>query len=242
MFELPLRVAGLLLAQDAPVAIEEQSQGLFNFLLQLSGPVIYGLQAITAVWGVFLFILLMRKIAEKRFKTPAEADGFLEEVREKLEKKDFDGVAEVCDSPPYWSKAVPQLILVALANRDRGIAKLRGMLSERFERDVVADLTYRHSGISMVVKTAPMLGLLGTVTGMILAFAKIATASSTGTDPKALADDISLALLTTMWGLTIAIPMTMMGGMVQVRIGKLVDAVQEQLGEFFHDFEKAIKD
>ncbi|MBX3443609.1 MAG: MotA/TolQ/ExbB proton channel family protein [Planctomyces sp.] len=213
-----------------------------DYALSLSGPVIYTAQALSAMYGVFLFILLMRKIREKRFASEQEAEQFLSDVRERMDRKDFEGAGEVCDSPPYWSKAVPQLILLALANRDRGVAKLRGLLTEKFERDVVADLTYRHSGISMVVKTAPMLGLLGTVTGMILAFAKIATASSTGTDPKQLADDISLALLTTMWGLTIAIPMTMLGGMVQVRISKLVDSVQEHLGEFFHDLERALSD
>jgi biopolymer transport protein ExbB/TolQ len=215
---------------------------MFEYALKLSGPIVYGLQAISAVYGVFLFILLIRKVAQKRFASNAQASEFLDEVRGLLQRKDFDGVAQLCDSPPYWSKATPQLILVALANRDRGVGKLRTLLSDKFERDVVADLTYQHSGISMVVKTAPMLGLLGTVTGMVLAFAKIATATSTGTDPKALADDISLALLTTMWGLTIAIPLTAMGGALQVRISKLVDSVQEHLGEFFHYFEPALRD
>jgi biopolymer transport protein ExbB/TolQ len=210
-----------------------------ELILEWSGPVIYGLQALTAVFGVFLVILLMRKIAQKRFFSESAAGTFLDDIREKLQRKDFEGVVETCDSPGYWSKATPQLILVALANRDRPLAKLRQLLSEKFEREVLAELYYGRSWVATLEKCAPMLGLLGTVTGMIMAFAKIAVASQSGTDPKALADDISVALYTTMWGLTIAIPLAVMGSMVQVRISRLTDSVQEHLGSFLEDFEAA---
>ena len=56
--------------------------------------------------------------------------------------------------------------------------------------------------ISLVAQSAPMMGLFGTVFGMIAAFA---TLKEAGADPSKLAGDISVALLTTMWGLVIAI-------------------------------------
>lgn len=56
--------------------------------------------------------------------------------------------------------------------------------------------------ISLVAQSAPMLGLFGTVFGMIAAFA---TLSQEGVEPSQLSTDISIALLTTMWGLVIAI-------------------------------------
>lgn len=58
--------------------------------------------------------------------------------------------------------------------------------------------------ISLVAQAAPMLGLLGTVIGMVGAFSTLATQGAG--DPSALAGDISVALLTTMWGLITAIP------------------------------------
>ena len=58
--------------------------------------------------------------------------------------------------------------------------------------------------IALVAQAAPMLGLLGTVIGMVSAFS---TLGATGqADPGQLAGDISVALLTTMWGLITAIP------------------------------------
>lgn len=210
-----------------------------DIILEWAGPVIYASLALAALYGVFCVVLLMRKVSEKRFASDREAEEFLDQIRERLGQKDFDGAAELCDSPPYWAKAVPQLILVALAERHRPMPKLRRMLAEKFERDVLADLEYRYSWIGTIIKSAPMLGLLGTVTGMILAFAKIATSTQSGTDPKALADDISFALFTTAMGLAVAIPLTLLGALVQVRIGKLQDSVQQYLSAFLDDLEAA---
>ena len=56
--------------------------------------------------------------------------------------------------------------------------------------------------ISLVAQAAPMLGLFGTVFGMIGAFGQLKTGNA---DPGALAGQISIALLTTMWGLVVAL-------------------------------------
>ncbi len=57
--------------------------------------------------------------------------------------------------------------------------------------------------ISLVAQAAPMLGLLGTVIGMVEAFTQLAKGDP---DPGKLAASIQVALLTTMWGLITAIP------------------------------------
>lgn len=214
-------------------------------MAQILGPLawaIYIALAVAALYGIFCVILLLRKISQKRFSSLAAAADFLDEVREKLRQRDFTGVAELCDSPGYWSKATPQMILVALAHRERGPTKLRQLLAEKFERDVLADLEYRHSWIGTIAKTAPMLGLLGTVAGMMVAFEKIGLQSETGgLNPASLAEEISIALLTTALGLTVAIPLTLLGAWVRVRMGRLTDAVQEQTSEFMHDLEDAMR-
>lgn len=78
--------------------------------------------------------------------------------------------------------------------------------------DAIADFTNNEARktlqwvnyISLVAQASPMLGLLGTVMGMVSAFSTLE--SSGGADPQALAGDISVALLTTLWGLINAIP------------------------------------
>jgi biopolymer transport protein ExbB/TolQ len=211
-------------------------------ILEIVGVLTYAAMAAIALYGVYSVIMLSRRIKQKRFASQAQADQFLEEVGQELRQRNYDAVVQLCDSPPWWSKAVPQLVLLAMANLHRGPSKLKRLLAERFEADVLADLEYRTSWISTVVKSAPMLGLFGTVVGMIMAFGKIATAQSTGIKPEALASDISFALVTTALGLTIAIPLVLAGNMIHVRIGKLQDAVQQDLGRFFDALDESQAD
>ena len=96
---------------------------------------IYASMAAVAIYGVFTAILIARRITQKRFRSHSGAEEFLDEVRDNLEKQQYEGVADLCDTPGYWAKAVPQLLLVAVANRNRPINKLRRMMGEHFERD-----------------------------------------------------------------------------------------------------------
>ena len=207
-------------------------------ILDIADDAIYFSLAVVALFGVFTVIMVLRRIAQKRFARQEQADQFLDEVRGSLQAGNFNYITdELCDSPAYWNKAVPQLILVAMANRSLSSNKMRRLLAERFETDVLADLEYRTGWIATVVKTAPMLGPLGTVIGMINAFETIAGSGKTGVDPSDLAADIGVALFTTALGLTVAIPLVIMGAAVHVKIGKLQDSVQQQLGFFLDDID-----
>ncbi len=78
--------------------------------------------------------------------------------------------------------------------------------------DAVADFTNNETRklmtpinyISLCAQVSPMLGLLGTILGMVGAFGTLAVTGSA--DPSLLAGDISVALLTTLWGLINAVP------------------------------------
>lgn len=212
---------------------------MLDRVLHFAEPVIFGTQGMLGLLGAFLAILVVRKIRQKQFRSGRAGDEFMEEIQTRLQQRDYDGVVEVCDSPRYWSKATAQLILVGMAHRALSIGKLGKLLTQRFEREVLAELTYLHLGMAVVAKTAPLVGLLGTVTGIIGSFSKI-SATQKG-DPGALARDIGLALMATMWGLVIAIPMTLLGGWVMVRIGRLSDEVHGQLTEFLNGLEQSEK-
>ena len=74
--------------------------------------------------------------------------------------------------------------------------------------------------IALVAQAAPMLGLLGTVIGMVGAFGTLGETGSA--DPAKLAGDISVALLTTMWGLITAIPALLAYFFFKNRLNNLV--------------------
>lgn len=84
----------------------------------------------------------------------------------------------------------------------------------------------RISFIKIISMVAPLLGLLGTVTGMILTFQAI-TLFGTG-DPKTMAGGISQALMTTVMGLVVAIPTVLLHSIVQSRSNGIMHILTEQ--------------
>ena len=80
-----------------------------------------------------------------------------------------------------------------------------------------------------------MVGLLGTVMGMMGAFAKLNSGGSQ-VDATQLAGDISFALITTACGLTIAIPLLMTTAYINVQISRLEDLVAAGLSHFLDMF------
>lgn len=203
---------------------------------QVAGYVIYGALAVIALWGAFCVIIVWRRVAQTRFRSEQEQAEFLDALEQTLDSGDFDAAIELCDGD---SRAMPQLVTLALANRSIGYSKIRTLLSDRFQRDVLSDLEYRLSWVYTVIKSAPMVGLLGTVVGMMGAFSKLAAAENV--DPTSLADNISLALITTACGLAIAIPLVLSTASINVRIRKMEDLVGAGLTRFLESFRAALK-
>lgn len=184
----------------------------------------YAALALVALWGAFCMVMLVRRIRRVRFSTEQQQEDFLNRLEELILRGDFNAALELCEPDP---RALPQLVRLALLNRRLGLSRLRTLLVERFQRDVLADLEYRLSWIYTVIKSAPMLGLFGTVLGMMGAFAKLSGGEKV--DPTKLADDISLALVTTAIGLAIAIPLVLCTASASVQIRRLEDFVSSGL-------------
>ena len=195
----------------------------------------YGALALIALWGAYCVIVIWMRVAQKRFRNEAQQDAFLDAVEVPLEQGDFNEASELCESDP---RALPQLAYLAIQNREIGYSQVKQLVVERFQRDVLADLDHRISWVNTVIKGAPMVGLLGTVTGMMGAFAKLATADKV--DAGAMANDISLALITTALGLVIAIPLTFCLNSINIRIRKMEDLVAVGLTRFMVTLREAI--
>ncbi|MEY2725005.1 MAG: hypothetical protein RLZZ458_872 [Planctomycetota bacterium] len=231
MFSLVTSIT--LLAQEAAPAA-----GPSTFMKVIENS-IWGGIALCAAGGMWTGILLMRRIRQKQFPGDAAEQAFLNELGECLERRDFDAATKVCDNPAIWNMALPQLALLALQAREEPMKKIRQMVGERFERDILGNLDRLNSWVGTSIKTAPQLGLLGTVLGMINAFAKIAGAAATGVDPKELSADISFALWTTAAGMAISIPLIVMQGAASNGMKKLQERIDEGSGAFLDELAAA---
>ena len=191
--------------------------------------------AAAALWGLFCIAVVWTRVNQKRFKNEAQQDAFLDDVEGMMADGDFDGVQGYCDGD---QRALPQVVAMACENRDLGYKKARSFVMDRFQRDVMSDIEYRLNWVSTVIKSAPMIGLFGTVFGMMGAFKTLATAESV--EPSALADDINIALRTTACGLAIAIPLMILTQNVNIRIAKMEDLVGAGLAKFMAMFRSVV--
>ena len=110
-------------------------------------------------------------------------------------------------------------------NKDAGVETLELKLDECILKDVPL-LERGLTTLKVLSVIAPLLGLLGTVTGMIETFQQIVL-FGTG-DPKTMAGGISEALVTTMLGLTVAAPLVLLHSLLRDRSKSLTQVLEEQ--------------
>jgi len=88
--------------------------------------------------------------------------------------------------------------------------------------------------IMVIAAVSPLLGLLGTVTGMISTF-DVITEFGTG-DPKLLSGGISIALVTTQLGLIVAIPLLLLGNMLSGWAERIKDDIERSALRVINQF------
>ena len=123
------------------------------------------------------------------------------------------------------SNPLGRVLAVYTDNPDTDIETLELKLDEAILRET-APIETGLSFIKVLYVVAPLLGLLGTVVGMIATFQMI-TLFGTG-DPRMMAGGISTALVTTVLGLVVAIPLTLLHSALQGKAKSLIQVLEEQ--------------
>ncbi len=109
--------------------------------------------------------------------------------------------------------------------KDRDLETLELKMSEAVLREV-PPINRGLSFLKIIAAVAPLMGLLGTVTGMIITFQSIVLFGAG--DPKMMAGGISQALVTTVLGLTVAIPTLLLHNLVYTRAKAITDVLEQE--------------
>jgi len=166
-------------------------------LLVAGGPVMIPL-ALSSIIGTALIIdMLVFKLRQKNFFDSE----LVKQVNNLVLQKQYDKAIEICKSAP---QVIFKAFLAGIEKRDYRKTDIESIVGEVLDR-AIGNLMQQNTYINAVAVIAPMLGLLGTVTGMINAFNVIAFQAGLG-KPELLAKGVSEALVTTATGLVIAIP------------------------------------
>lgn len=203
-----------------------------NALADFLANSVYLFLTINLFWGLYCALIGFRRLWRLRFRTEKQQDDFLAELQQQLDHGDLEQAAGLCQNN---GRALPQLTLLALRNADLDPAALRALVAERMQRDVISPLDRDVTWILTVVRNGPLLGLFGTVLGMMAAFGRIGEGQKV--EPAMIADEISVALICTAMGLGTAIPFGYVAHSLNLRIRDF----HEGLGPALHRVLEQIK-
>lgn len=180
---------------------------------------------------VSLFVMNMLA-ARRETLCPQE---LVDSFEEKLNEKEFQAAYDMARTD---ESVLGQVLSAGLAKLSRGYGKAIEGMQEVGEEESMK-LEHRLSYMALIGNLSPMIGLFGTVQGMISSFQAIAIGGSTP-KPADLAEGISTALFTTLVGLAIAIPAIAAYNILRNRVTRLlleVGVTSENLMSRFEDFQ-----
>ena len=180
------------------------------------GPVMYPIALCSIIaLGIFL------ERCWTYFRIGRQTGQLAHEVEPLAAKSRLDEALTICHRS---ETPLAGVFLVALRNAGRPRAEIKAAVEEAGQREATQLLRFLGL-LSTIATLAPLLGLLGTVTGMIQCFNVIA-AQGSGT-PATLGGGISEALLTTAFGLIVAIPVLLAHRFLSNRVELLILRMEE---------------
>lgn len=207
--------------EESQAAADSDDEGGFVFVLKEKflegGPFFMGIVLICLILGMALAI---ERIIYLNIST-INTRKFLEEVEEALQNGGVEAAKELCRNT---RGPIASIFYQGLDRADEGI--------DMVEKSVVAYggvqmglLEKGISWISLFIALAPMLGFMGTVIGMIQAFSAIVKEG--GVSPTVVAGGIQVALLTTVFGLVVAIILQVFYNYIVAKMDSLVNEMED---------------
>lgn len=208
-------------AQDGGEAPVEETKTLMTKILD-AGPFMAPI-GILSVLMITLAVFNFLQLSKKKF-APDELKNLI--VANMSDVKVRSSIDAAAQDPSYLGRMVATAFPLVDATDPETLGRQK-------VEDALADFSVRENSrymswigyFSVIAQAAPMIGLFGTVAGMIMAFDTMGL--SGGSDPGALAGNISLALMTTAGGLVVAIPSIFCFYIFKNRFNKLVGEAQE---------------
>jgi len=205
---------------------EPDTRSFLNWMIEASGPIGWLILFLS-----FYLVALVIWMALKLRREVAIPSGLVRELEELLDQKAYsDAFQRISADDSYLARC----LAAGLRKLPSGPAAARRAM-ETANEDVAMEFEHRITYLATVGTLGPMIGLVGTVYGMIISFRVIATA---GAAPQAsdLAMGISTALFATLEGVTLSIPAIYFHALFRNKIARLsldVETTGEHLFERF---------
>ena len=175
------------------------------------------------VIAVFAMAIAFERLFYVYFRASINATAFMGRIQKLIMANNIDRAIKLCNSEP--SAALPRVIKAGLTRANRSEKEIESAIDEA-TLEVGPMVNKRVAYLGMLSNVATLTGLLGTISGLILAFDAVARASAE-TKQALLASGISVAMFTTMGGLMVAIPVIVLHSIIQSKANKILDEVDQ---------------
>lgn len=211
--------------EEAAAPAEAEKKTLMDKILD-AGPFMLPI-GILSVLMITLAVFNMLQLGRKKFAPPVLKETILANMADVRVRSAIDVAAQ---DPSYLGRMAAMSLPYVDATDPESLGRVK-------VEDAMADFAVRENPrymswigyFSVIAQAAPMIGLFGTVAGMIMAFDTMGL--SGGANPNELASNISLALMTTAGGLVVAIPSIFCFYIFKNQFNKLVGEAQDAMTE-----------
>jgi biopolymer transport protein ExbB len=186
-------------ANPAPAAgtAPEGPQNLLSLAIKASGPI----GAFLLLLSVYFTALVIRLFMELRVSEAVPAP-LVERLENAIRDKKFQDAYDACkDNDSFLAR----LVRVGIANLPNGRQEAKETMLEASD-EVTTSLEMKISYLAIIGTLGPMIGLVGTIAGMIDSFKEIAMAGGAQPRPEKVAMGISMALFITLEGVSLSVP------------------------------------
>lgn len=170
---------------------------------------------------VFAIVVMVERIYSMYFKYSVKGETFMSQIKTLILADKIEEAINLCAA--QGSALVPQVVKMVLQRSDRDDSSIRAGFDLGCQ-ETVPQVTKRLGYLAMVSNVATLLGLLGTIHGLIQSFQAVSFADPVQKQAL-LAQGISTAMNMTLLGLAIAIPTMVVYAFLQARQGKLLEDI-----------------
>jgi biopolymer transport protein ExbB len=172
-------------------------ESLLRLAVRASGPIGFFLLLLSIYFTALVIRLFMEFRVSEAVPTP-----LVEKLETAIRDKKFQDAYDVCkDNDSFLAR----LVRTGIANLPNGRADAKEAMAEASE-EIVTNYEMKISYLAVIGTLGPMIGLVGTLWGMIMSFKEIATAAGAQPRPEKVAEGISTALFITLEGVTLSVP------------------------------------
>jgi biopolymer transport protein ExbB len=172
-------------------------ENMLQWAIRASGPIGLFLLCLSVYFTALVIRLFMEYRVSEAVPTP-----LVEKLEVAIRDKKFQEAYDVCkDNDSFLAR----LVRTGIANLPNGRAEAKESMMA-ISDEIVTGLDMKISYLATIGTLGPMIGLVGTVWGMIMSFQEIATAAGAQPRPEKVAEGISTALFITLEGITLSVP------------------------------------